>query len=141
MSRMRYRAVVVTLLVLGAALATGTTSAQAAPATGAPSQTVAETTAPGCSVQLTEWSNVYYAYVTVNGPLAGWSIPFTLPSGHQIITAWNTTVSVSGESATASNVSWNGNVGADQVTMFALVITRTSGDTRRAEFPTCTTTA
>jgi hypothetical protein len=138
MSRMRYRAIVVTLLAAAATPATGTPAAQAMPAGDALSQTAAQTTAVSCSVRFSQWGPGYTAYVTVTGPVLSWSIPFVIPSGHQVTQVWNARVTVSGQNGTASNESWGGGVGSGPISTFGLIFTRPFGDTRLATFPTCT---
>ncbi|MBO0871228.1 MAG: cellulose binding domain-containing protein, partial [Micromonosporaceae bacterium] len=69
-----------------------------------------------CSVHIDSWTGGFVAYVTVNGPTSGWSIPFSLASGSSITNSWNVTLSGSGSSMTGSNVSYNGNLAAGQST-------------------------
>jgi endoglucanase len=137
MSRMRYRTFV-TLLAAGAALATAAPATAATPASGAPAPAVAAMNADSCSVRFEPWPGGYTTYVTVTGPAAGWSIPFTVPSGQQVIQAWSANVSVGGQNGTASSMSWNGNLGSGQSVTFGLITLRPGGDTRLLAFPTCT---
>src|SRR5690606_20915516 len=71
--------------------------------------------ADGCSVEYTvasDWGSGFTADVTVTndsgGPVTGWTVEWTLPSGHTITNAWNATVSVDGAAVRAVNAGWNG---------------------------------
>jgi lysophospholipase L1-like esterase len=74
--------------------------------------------APACGVNYritSQWSTGFGAEVTVTNlgdPVNGWTLGWTLASGQGITQAWNATVSVTGASATATNASYNGAVGA-----------------------------
>ena len=81
----------------------------------------------GRTYHFDQWATGYVAYVTVNGPMSGWSIPFTLGSGNTITSSWNATVTVSGTSGTATNASYNGTVAAGQSTQWGFQGTRPSG--------------
>lgn len=81
----------------------------------------------GCTYRFDQWATGYVAYVTVNGPTSGWSIPFTLGSGNSITSSWNATITLSGTSGTATNVSYNGTLAAGQSTQWGFQGTRPSG--------------
>jgi hypothetical protein len=91
----------------------------------------------GCTYHFDQWATGYVAYVTVNGPTSGWSIPFTLGSGNTITSSWNATLTVSGTSGTATNASYNGTVAAGQSTQWGFQGTRPSGGPLPS-FPGCT---
>jgi hypothetical protein len=81
----------------------------------------------GCSYRFDAWDTGYVAYVTVNGPTSGWSIPFTLGANNTISNSWNATISGTGTSRTATNVSYNGNLSAGQSTQWGFQASRPSG--------------
>ena len=45
---------------------------------------------------------------TGTGPVNGWTLKWTYPSGQQIAQLWNGTVTQSGSAVTVTNTSWNG---------------------------------
>ncbi|KOG37219.1 GH12 family glycosyl hydrolase domain-containing protein [Streptomyces resistomycificus] len=62
------------------------------------------------------WQGGFTADVTITNTgssrVSGWKLAFTLPSGQQITSAWNATLSGSSGAVTASNVAHNGEVAA-----------------------------
>ncbi|WP_030454022.1 GH12 family glycosyl hydrolase domain-containing protein [Herbidospora cretacea] len=78
----------------------------------------------GCSVRFDQWGPGYVAYFTLNGPATNWSIPFTLPSGHQITSNWSSQLTVSGSNVTLTGMSWNASVPAGQSTTFGFQANR-----------------
>jgi hypothetical protein len=80
-----------------------------------------------CSVRFDQWAVGYVAYVTVNGPRTGWSIPFTLGANNTIVSSWNANISGTGTSRTATNVGHNGNLAAGQSTQWGFQGSRPSG--------------
>jgi mannan endo-1,4-beta-mannosidase len=80
-----------------------------------------------CTYRFDSWDVGYVAYVTVNGPRTGWSIPFTLGANNTISNSWNATISGTGTSRTATNMSYNGNVAAGQSTQFGFQASRPAG--------------
>ncbi|MBE1487429.1 GH12 family glycosyl hydrolase domain-containing protein [Plantactinospora soyae] len=88
------------------------------PPTGGP--TTPPTTPPGgsngCRVAYTanSWNNGFTASVTItntsSSPINGWTLNYDLPSGQQATTSWNATVTQSGSTVTARNISWNGSI-------------------------------
>ena len=92
------------------------------PATSSPTPTPTSspsTTPPpsgaACTVKYTPtsvWNNGFTADVVItntgSGAVNGWTLTYNLPSGQQITSAWNATVTQSGSAATAKNVSYNG---------------------------------
>jgi endo-1,4-beta-xylanase len=91
------------------------------------------TTGPGdtgggtCTYRFDSWDVGYVAYVTVNGPRSGWSIPFTLGANNTISNSWNAVISGTGTSRTATNASYNGNVAAGQSTQWGFQASRPVG--------------
>lgn len=80
------------------------------------SSTVNVTTSPGggggdCTAAMSpqsQWNGGYVADVRVSGNAgSGWTVMFTLPSEHAITNSWNAAVSVSGQTVTARNLSYN----------------------------------
>ncbi|MGI5267817.1 cellulase family glycosylhydrolase [Nonomuraea sp. CA-218870] len=100
----------------------------------------------GCSVTPTvqsQWGGGYVvqAGVTNTGASAvtGWTVTFTLPAGHQITGFWNAAVSVSGQTVTARNVGYNGDLGPGGSTGFGFQASRPSGQTSVPSGYTCAT--
>ncbi|MGE5287980.1 MAG: cellulase family glycosylhydrolase [Micromonosporaceae bacterium] len=100
--------------------------------------------ATSCSATYTtqsQWQGGFVANVTVtnNGTsaLSGWTVTFTFGGDQKVTNAWNATVSQSGESVTAANLSYNGNVAAGSSTSFGFQGTWTNGDAAPASL-TCT---
>jgi len=80
-----------------------------------------------CTYRIDSWDVGYVAYVTVNGPRSGWSIPFTIGANNTISNSWNATISGTGTSRTATNMSHNGNLAAGQSTQWGFQASRPSG--------------
>ena len=60
--------------------------------------------------------------VTAGGSaISGWTVTLTFPNGQAITQAWNATVTTSGSTATARNVSYNGSLGAGGSTNFGFL--------------------
>jgi hypothetical protein len=94
-------------------------------------------TPTGCTFRIDSWDTGFVAYVTVNGPTSGWSIPFTLGANSTIANSWNVTLGGSGTNRTGSNVSHNGNLAAGQSTQWGFQGSRPSGGALPT-FPSCT---
>lgn len=106
------------------------------------SNTVTVTTPPGdggdggCSViptTQTQWDGGYViqpATVTNIGDstITSWTVTFTLPSGHRIVGQWNATLSLSGQTVTARNMSYNGTLAPGASTSFGFQVARPNGD-------------
>ncbi|WP_242659004.1 endo-1,4-beta-xylanase [Thermostaphylospora chromogena] len=96
----------------------------------------------GCSVTPTvqnEWNNGYVMQpVTVtntgDAPITGWTVTFTLPSGHSIVGSWNAEVG----NGQATNAAYNGSLAPGQSTTFGFQVSRPDGDTATAGDFTCT---
>ncbi|WP_327584032.1 glycoside hydrolase family 3 C-terminal domain-containing protein [Nonomuraea sp. NBC_00507] len=88
-----------------------------------------------------QWSTGYVIQVTVTNtgttPLNGWTVRFTMPSGHQITGGWNASMSVSGQNATAHNAGHNGALGPGADTSFGFQGSRPAGDDRLPSGYTC----
>lgn len=116
-----------------------TTTSTSTTTTTAPSTTT--TTQPGsgsCTVRFDQWGTGYVGYVTVTGPRAGWSFAFALPAGHALQGGWSATFSTSGQNVTATNVSYNGSLGAGQSTQWGFQASRPNGNTQLPTIPGCT---
>ncbi|PZG19423.1 glycosyl hydrolase family 5 [Micromonospora craterilacus] len=67
-----------------------------------------------CAVKYTanSWNNGFTADVQItntgSSTVNGWTLAYSLPSGQQVTSSWNATVTQSGSSVTARNLSWNG---------------------------------
>ncbi len=116
--------------------------------TSSPSSAVTGTTSGGgsggCTAAATvqtQWGNGYVVQpvtVTNSGTTAitGWRVTFTLPSGHAITGSWNATLSGTTGTITASNMGYNGNLGAGASTSFGFQVSRPSGTQTPASY-TC----
>ena len=101
----------------------------------------------GCSVAATvqtQWQSGYVvepARVTNSGTatINSWAVTFTLPAGHAITGSWNAVLTVSGQTVTARNASYNGTVGAGGNTAFGFQVSRPNGNTSVPAGYTCTT--
>ncbi|WP_248959915.1 cellulase family glycosylhydrolase [Sphaerisporangium perillae] len=102
----------------------------------------------GCGVTATtqgQWSGGYVIQpVTVtntgSSAISGWTVTFTLPSGHTISGSWNATFSTSGQTVTAKNASYNGALAPNAGTTFGFQGTRAGGNTAVPSGYTCTAT-
>lgn len=73
--------------------------------------------ADGCSVEYTvasDWGSGFTADVTVtntgSSAINGWNLTFTFPSGQRVTNGWNATISQSGATVTAQNMSYNASI-------------------------------
>jgi mannan endo-1,4-beta-mannosidase len=116
-------------------------TASSANGTSAPSTAVTATTGPGggtggCSaapVVQSQWSGGYVMQpVTVTNTgtsaITGWRVTFTLPAGQTVTGSWNAVLSGTTGTITASNVSYNGNLGPSASTTFGFQVSRSSSD-------------
>lgn len=90
----------------------------------------------------TQWNNGYVVQpVTVtNGgssAISGWTVTFTLPAGHTLAGSWNATLTVSGQTVTARNAGYNGNLAPSGSTTFGFQVNRPSGNTQTPSGYTC----
>lgn len=115
------------------------------------SNTVSITTLPGgggggCSATgtvQTQWGNGYVVQpVTVTNTgtstITGWTVTFTLPSGHAITGSWNAALTISGQTVTARNAGYNGTLGPNASTSFGYQASRPNGNTSVPSGYTCT---
>ena len=85
----------------------------------------------------TQWSGGYVVQpvnVTAGGAISGWTVTFTLPSGHMIANMWNASYTTSGQAVTARNMGYNGNLGAGGTTNFGFQVNRPSGSATASGF-------
>jgi Glycosyl hydrolase family 12/Cellulose binding domain/Putative Ig domain len=71
------------------------------------------------------WSGGFQAQVTLTAGasgLNGWSVGWTFPGNQQITNMWNASYRQSGQSVTASNMSYNGALGAGASTSFGFTV-------------------
>lgn len=83
----------------------------------------------GCVAEIrivNRWQGAFQVELVVrNGggaPMTAWTVRFTLGAGMSMQQAWNTTVSVSGSSVTATNVNWNGSLSPGTSTTVGMII-------------------
>ncbi|PZG12244.1 cellulose-binding protein [Micromonospora craterilacus] len=87
------------------------------------------------------WSGGFQGEVQVtagSAAIRGWRVTWTYANGQQISQAWNATVSSSGSAVTATNVSYNGGLGAGASTTFGFLASNTG--TNSTPTLTCTAT-
>ncbi|WP_188194241.1 cellulase family glycosylhydrolase [Nonomuraea sp. SYSU D8015] len=100
----------------------------------------------GCTAAGTvqnQWSGGYVVQpVTVtnsgSAAISGWTVTFTLPSGHSITGSWNAALSVSGQTVTARSLSYNGALAPGASATFGFQAARPSGNTSAPGSYTCT---
>ncbi|MBU2668972.1 cellulase family glycosylhydrolase [Actinoplanes bogorensis] len=108
----------------------GTTTTPTHP-TDSPSPTPSTTTPPPPSGACTatyavtgQWGGGFQADVKVtagSSAIKGWTVTWTYGNGQTVSQAWNATVTSSGSSVTARNVSYNGSLGAGATTQFGFL--------------------
>lgn len=73
---------------------------------------------------MNHWGSGYQLNVEVtnsgNSGISGWTIQLDFGEAPQVTNSWNASLSTSGNLVTASNISWNGNLGAGQSTSFGM---------------------
>jgi cellulose 1,4-beta-cellobiosidase len=81
--------------------------------------------ASGCAATYavqSDWGAGFVAGVTVRNTgtsaIKGWRVTWTFGGGQKITSSWSATVNQSGSSVSATNVNWNGNLGAGATTQF-----------------------
>lgn len=100
----------------------------------------------GCSAVATlqtQWNGGYVMQpVTVTNTgtsgITGWTVTFTLPAGHTIVGQWNATLTLAGQTVTARNANYNGNLGPNAGTTFGFQVGRPNGDTALPSGFACT---
>jgi lysophospholipase L1-like esterase len=88
-----------------------------------------------------QWAAGFQASVTVTAggsAISGWTVTWRYANGQTVTQSWNTALSDTGATVTASNVSFNGAVGAGASTQFGFLGSWTGTNT--APIPTCTAT-
>ncbi|MFY1691425.1 cellulase family glycosylhydrolase [Plantactinospora sp. WMMB782] len=71
-----------------------------------------------------QWQGGFQAEVRVTAgstAISGWTVSWTFGNGQQVNQSWNVTLSSSGSSVTARNVSYNGSLGAGASTAFGFL--------------------
>ncbi|SEG98313.1 mannan endo-1,4-beta-mannosidase [Nonomuraea solani] len=112
-----------------------------------PTASFTTTSAPagGCAATGTvqsQWGTGYVvqpATVTNTSTTArtGWTVTFTLPAGHTLSGSWNAAVTVSGQTVTAKNLSYNGALQPNASTSFGFQVSRPGGNTSVPSGYTC----
>ncbi len=115
---------------------TPTANPTTAPPTTAPPTTRPPTTRPdptpsatgGCTATyqlIGQWQGGFQGEVTVRNsggaPINGWTARLNFSGGQQISQVWNAEITQTGNTATARNVSYNGNLGAGASTTFGFI--------------------
>ncbi|QFY10875.1 cellulase family glycosylhydrolase [Nonomuraea phyllanthi] len=90
----------------------------------------------------TQWNGGYVVQpVTVTNTgssgITGWTVTFTLPSGHTLVGSWNAAVTVSGQTVTAKNAAYNGTLAPNASTSFGFQVSRPNGNTQTPSGYTC----
>ncbi len=122
----------------------------APPTTAPPTTTPPPTTAPpttpppggrSCSATYTvtgQWQGGFQAEVRVTAggsAISGWTVTWTFGNGQQVSQAWNATLTTSGATVTARNVSYNGALAAGGSTTFGFL--GSSGGTNAVPAVSC----
>lgn len=98
----------------------------------------AQANALTCTTSADTWNNGYVVNVTVlndgTAPVNGWQVALNFNQSPGVTGSWNATVSTSGNTVTASNIGWNGNISAGQNVSFGFQGTHNGNFTK----PTCT---
>jgi cellulase/cellobiase CelA1 len=89
-----------------------------------------------------QWGNGYVVQpVTVtntgSSSIGGWSVTFTLPAGHSVVGSWNAQFLPSGQTITATNMSYNGSLSAGGSTSFGFQVSRPDGNSQTPAGYTC----
>lgn len=105
---------------------------------------------PGSSCQVgystNDWSSGFTGTVTIrntgSATINGWSLVYAYTAGQRVTQAWSATVTQSGSSVTATNLSYNGSLAPGASTSFGFNGTHTGSNPRPATFTlngaTCT---
>ena len=85
-----------------------------------------------------EWPGGFVANLTLTNtgtsPVNGWTLRFTFPGDQRITSAWNATVSASGQAVTATNAGYNGTLAPGANTSFGFQGTWTASDAAPTAF-------
>jgi endo-1,4-beta-xylanase len=93
-----------------------------------------------CHVTYTksEWTGGFVANITINNTgtstINGWTLTFTFPGDQRITNAWNASISQSGASVTATNLSYNPVISPGGSTSLGFQGTWTANDTSPSSF-------
>jgi endo-1,4-beta-xylanase len=68
----------------------------------------------------------------------GWTVTFTVPAGQTITNSWNAALTVSGQTVTARNLSYNGTIAPNGTQSWGFQAGRAVSDTSVATTATCT---
>ncbi|SCF37399.1 chitin-binding protein [Micromonospora purpureochromogenes] len=107
-----------------------------------PPPTTPPPTAGGCTAAYrvtAQWSGGFQGEVEVTAgatAVKGWTVTWTFAGGQQVSQAWNATVTSSGSTVTARNVSYNGSLAAGAKTSFGFLGSGSGANPT----PTCTAT-
>jgi hypothetical protein len=119
----------------------GTSSPPASPsARPSSSPTGGGTGGASCRVTYTksEWQGGFTANLTVantgTSTINGWNVGFSFPGDQHITSAWNATVSQSGNSVSAANLGYNGTIAPGANTSFGFQGTWASNDSNPTAF-------
>ena len=79
---------------------------------------------------VSDWGSGFQAEVTVTAgtDLTGWAVTWNYTDGQRVDQGWNTGISSSGTRVTATDLGWNGPLGAGESTSFGLTGTHTGGN-------------
>ncbi|MFC7530594.1 cellulose binding domain-containing protein [Actinoplanes sp. GCM10030250] len=92
-----------------------------------------------CSVRWAadDWGSGFTANVGVTNlgaARSSWTATFTFPGDQRVTGGWNATVSQSGATVTARNVSWNGGLAAGATVTFGLQATYSGTNAHPTDF-------
>lgn len=92
-----------------------------------------------CSASADTWSNGYVVNVTVtndgSSAVTGWQLALNFNQSPGVTNSWNAEISTSGNTVTATNLSWNGNLAVGQSVSFGFQGTHSGNFV----LPTCST--
>ena len=122
-----------TLVVLAAAAGVGLA------ATGVAALPSAQAAATGCGVTYTAnaWTGGFTATVKLTAgstALSGWTLTWTYPGDQKVTSAWNATVTQTGQRISAVNAAHNGSVAAGASVEFGVQGTYAASDTAPTDF-------
>ena len=119
---------------------TTTAPSSSRPSSTAPSSAGSKACSAGYSVT-GQWQGGFQGDVKVtagSSAITGWRVTWTFANGQTITQAWGATITASGSSITAQNVSYNGSLGASASTNFGFIGTWNNSSN---SVPTLTCTA
>jgi lysophospholipase L1-like esterase len=110
-----------------------------------PTTTTTTTTTPGgatCTATYTivsQWQGAFQGEVTVRAgsrAITGWTVGFSFTGGQLITQSWNTRLTQTSAAVSATNLDWNGSLGAGASTTFGFLANWNG--TNPVPVPTCT---